>query len=244
MGLIQNILNSRLLKNGDFFIELQKTVGFSPRQLSYYYRAFTHKSSQKKDEFGNEMNFERLEFLGDAVLSTVIATYLFEELPEADEGNLTQMRSKIVSRNSLNALGKEFGLIRFLKSDVEQDQLGENIHGNLLEALVGAIYMDRGFKACSKFIHEKVLKNHVDIDQLEGKIISYKSYLLEWCQKEKKSFEFEDLEENSEEGNKYFVALLKISGQVVGKARSTSKKKAEEAAAKRAYFSLQQRISQ
>lgn len=243
MGVIQNILNSRFSKNGDFFVELQKTLGFAPKNMTYYRRAFTHRSSQKTDKFGNELNFERLEFLGDAVLGAVIAAYLFRELPDSDEGNLTQMRSKIVSRKFLNELGKELRLMRFIEEEVGREHLGDNINGNLVEALIGAIYMDRGFNSCRKFIYSRVIDNFVDIDRLEGAIMSYKSYLIEWCQKEKKAFQFQSGEETEEEATvKHFVARMIISGKVVGKARSTSKKKAEEKAAKRAYFALQHRL--
>lgn len=242
MGVIRKILNSRSSKNGDFFIELQEILGFSPKNLAFYKRAFTHSSLQKKDDMGNPLNYERLEFLGDAILGAAMAAYLFNKLPSCDEGYLTQMRSKIVSRQALNQLGKEFELIRFLEKEGHNGGLGENIHGNLFEALVGAIYMDKGYETCKKFIFKKVIANYVDIDRLEGKIMSYKSFLIEWCQKEKKAFDFLDCEDEGMEKTQYFSVHLKIDGKVVAKARSTSKKKAEEKAAKRAYFALQSRF--
>lgn len=225
-------------------MEIQQVIGFAPKNISFYQRAFTHPSLQKKDKFENPLNYERLEFLGDAVLGAVMAAYLFKELPESDEGNLTQMRSKIVSRQALNQLGKEFGLLNFLEKEGHNGGLGENIHGNLFEALVGAIYMDKGFRACQKFIFEKVINEYVDINRLEGKITSYKSYLIEWCQKEKRKFEFIDCKDSGRERIKHFSVKLLIDGKVIGKARCTSKKKAEEKAAKRAYFALQDEIDQ
>ncbi len=244
MSVIRNILNSRYTKNGDFFMDLQNILGFSPKNLSYYQRAFTHRSRQKKDRFGNVVSFERLEFLGDAILGAVVAAYLFDELPSADEGYLTQMRAKIVSRQSLNKIGQDFGLTHFMDADEHPERLGENIHGNLFEALVGAIYKDKGYKCCEKFIHQQVIQNYVDIDRLEGKIVSYKSHLIEWCQKEKKTFKFRDKEDLGKEDTKHFAVELLISGTVVAKARSTSKKKAEEKAAKRAYYVFQDKIDE
>lgn len=243
-GVIHKIFKSRSQKEGDFFVELQETLGFSPGKLRFYQRAFTHRSLQKRDKFGNELNYERLEFLGDAVLGTVIAAYLFDELPQADEGHLTKMRAKIVSRQALNNLGKNLDLLSLMEIEPGQGQVGENIHGNLLEALIGAIFEDRGFKYCQKFIHEKIIKCYLDIERLEDKIISYKSHVIEWCQKEKLSFEFEGKEDFGNESIKHFSVSLWVSGNVVAKARSTSKKKAEEKAARRAYFALQHRIAQ
>lgn len=242
MGFVRNILNSRSSENGNFFMALQDVLGFSPKQLSYYQRAFTHRSLQKKDEFGNDLNFERLEFLGDAILGSVVAAYLFNELPQADEGYLTQMRSKLVSRQYLNQLGQDFDLMQFVESDGHSNQLGDNIHGNLFEALIGAIYKDKGYKCCIRFIHHKVIETHVDIHQLEGKIISYKSYMIEWCQKNKKTFKFQTYEDSGNETTKYFAVKFLVDNKVIAKARSTSKKKAEEKASKRAYYALQDKI--
>lgn len=132
------------------------------------------------------MNYERLEFLGDAMLSSVIAAHLYRKVPSGDEGYLTKMRSKIVSREHLNELGRELNLIGMVNSRISANHFGENIHGNIFEALVGAIFLDRGYVFCEKFINKRVIDSHVDIPKLEGKVISYKSLLIEWCQKEKK----------------------------------------------------------
>lgn len=242
MKVIRNILNSRSSKNGDFFIKMQGVLGFSPKNIDYYERAFTHSSLQKKDQEGNNLNYERLEFLGDAILGAVVAAYLFKELPESDEGELTQMRSKIVNRQTLNQLGEELSLLSFLQKENTNIGLGADICGNLFEALIGAIYMDRGYGACQKFIHKKVIGNYLDIERLEGKIMSYKSFLIEWCQKEKKAFQFINCGDLGKEEAKHFSVELKIADKIIAKARSTSKKKAEEKAAKRAYFALQNKI--
>ncbi len=242
MGFPSNIFGSHSKKDGDFFIGMTKILGFKPKRLDFYEKAFLHRSVNEKDKDGNQMNYERLEFLGDSMLGTIISQHLFIEVPEGDEGYLTKMRSKIVSRKHLNHLGKDLGLIDFVKSRIPKSHFGENIHGNVFEALVGAIYMDRGYKYCQKFIQEKVIAPYVDIEQLEGKVISYKSLVIEWCQKQKKSFDYEVYEDTGKDALKHFAVKLTIDDNVVGKARATSKKKAEEKASKRAYYALQDKM--
>lgn len=244
MSVIRNILNSRSSKNGNFFMAMQKILGFKPKNISHYEKAFTHRSLNQKDKEGNAINFERLEFLGDAMLSAVIAGFLFKTVPGGNEGYLTKMRSKVVSRKHLNELGKDLNLISFVQTNIPKDQFGANIHGNLFEALVGAIYWDRGYKYCKRFIYERLITPYVDIEQLEGKVISYKSLLIEWCQKKKKNFHFEVYDDTGNDEVKHFAVKLRIDERVVAKARATSKKKAEERASKRAFYALQDHIEQ
>ncbi|GAA4305209.1 ribonuclease III [Aestuariibaculum suncheonense] len=196
-----------------------------------------------KDSKGNAVNYERLEFLGDAMLSAVIASHLYLEVPSGDEGYLTKMRSKVVSREHLNELGKELRLIDLVESKIPPGQFGDNIHGNLFEALVGAIFLDRGYKYCEKFIYDRIIIPYVDIERLEGKVISYKSLLIEWCQKEKKTFNYNVYDDTGIDEIKHFSVKLSIDNKVVAKARATSKKKAEEKASKRAFFVFQSKIS-
>ncbi|HRV54330.1 MAG TPA: ribonuclease III domain-containing protein, partial [Mangrovimonas sp.] len=165
---IRDIFNSRPKEDGNFFIDLQRILGFKPKNMERYRIAFTHRSMNIKDQEGNPINYERLEFLGDAMLSAVIASHLYIEVPTGDEGYLTKMRSKIVSREHLNELGKELNLISHVESKIPKGQFGENIHGNLFEALVGAIFLDRGYKYCEKFIYKRVIIPYVDIEKLEG----------------------------------------------------------------------------
>lgn len=243
MGVIRNILNSRSGKGGNFFSMLYKILGFKPKNLLHYQKAFTHRSLNIKDEKGNAISFERLEFLGDAMLSAVIASHLFKAVPGGNEGYLTKMRSKVVSRKHLNELGKDLKLIDHVQTNIPKDQFGANIHGNLFEALIGAIYLDRGYKYCKRFIHERVIVPYVDIEQLEGRVISYKSLFIEWCQKEKREFDFEVYEDTGNDEIKHFAVKLRLDDKVVAKARATSKKKAEEKTAKRAYYALQNKIT-
>lgn len=241
--IIQKIFKiSRSLEDGIFFTEIEKILGFKPKQIKIYEKAFTHRSSNKLDENGNAISYERLEFLGDAMLSSVIAAHLFNKVPTGDEGYLTKMRSKIVSREHLNELGKDLNLIRFIESKVPTNHFGENIHGNVFEALVGAIYLDKGYTYCEKFIQKRVIIPYVDIPKLEGKVISYKSLLIEWCQKEKKAFHYDVFEDNGIRGERLYGVKLSIGDKVIAKSRATSKKKAEEIASKRAYFAFQEKI--
>ena len=244
MNFISKIFSkkSRSLEDGIFFEKIQKLLGVKPIQFDYYRKAFTHRSSNKLDESGNPINYERLEFLGDAILSAVVAAHLYKKVPSGDEGYLTKMRSKIVSREHLNELGRGLSLLSLVECKIPSQNFGENIHGNIFEALVGAVYLDLGFDFCEKFIHQKAILPYLDISKLEGKVISYKSLLIEWCQKEKKQFNFNVFEDNGIDGERLFGVKLSIDYKVISKARATSKKKAEEKASQRAFFALQSKI--
>lgn len=241
-----NFFRKKLKLNSDddvrFSNDLAKILGFKPKTLSVYKKAFTHSSTKQIDLGGKPINYERLEFLGDAIISAVIAAYLFNKAPLGDEGYLTQMRSKIVSRNNLNTIGKNINLLGFVKSTVSESRFSDNIHGNVFEALIGAIYIDKGFSFCNDFINNILLIPYVNINQLEQKITSYKSLLIEWCQKEKKEIKFEIYEDTGNELIKQYSVKLFIDGVQIAKARDTSKKKAEEKAAKRGYYAIQNKI--
>ena len=225
------------------YYELKKTLKLSPSKINLYKKAFTHRSFQITDSKGILINYERLEFLGDSILDAVISDYLYKQAPRGTEGYLTQIRSKIVSREHLNELGKDLDLIRFVKSKVTSTQVGDNIHGNIFEALLGAIYLDKGYKGCQKFIHQNVIIPYVDIEKLEGKITSYKGLIIEWCQKQKKKYKFETYEDSGNELVKHFSVKISIDGELIAKGRATSKKKAEELASKRVYFAFQKKIN-
>mgnify|MGYP001234751577 FL=1 len=243
MKFIRNIFNSRPDKGRDFFLEVKKLIGFTPLDLSIYKMAFTHRSLNLKNSTGVAVNYERLEFLGDAMLDAVISKYLYDKVPQGDEGYLTKMRSKIVSREHLNELGKELDLIKLLKSRIPKANFGNNVHGNLFEALVGAIFLDRGYNDCKSFIDQNVIIPHVDIETLESKVISYKSLFIEWCQKEKKIFNYDVYEDTGNEDIRHFSVKLYIDDKIIAKARATSKKKAEEKVSKRAFFVFQNQIN-
>ncbi|HAO13966.1 MAG TPA: ribonuclease III [Tenacibaculum sp.] len=242
MNFLRRIVKPQNKEDVNFYYELKELLNFKPIKLTHYKKAFTHRSLKLVDRKGNPVNYERLEFLGDAILGSVIASYLYKKVPEGDEGYLTQMRSKVVSREHLNALGKDLELLKFVKSNVTNNQISENIHGNIFEALIGAIYLDRGYNYCHQFIYEQVILPYVDISKLEGKISSYKGFIIEWCQKNKKKYKFDSYEDTGNQDKKHFSVRISIDGIIVAKGRATSKKKAEEIAAKRVYFSMQDKM--
>jgi len=236
--------NSRPSKeDGNFFSILKEILGFKPKNIELYHTAFTHRSMAQFDENGFPISYERLEFLGDAILSSIISAYLIEEMPNKNEGYLTQMRSKIVSRKTLNIIGKQIGLRELIKSKIPDNQFSPTLLGDSFESLIGAIYLDLGYDYTEKFIYGKMLEPYIDISNLENKISSYKSYIIEYCQKERKDVKFILSEDKADIKNKLFGIKLEIDGKYISKGRATSKKKAEEQAAKRAFYSLQSKIN-
>ncbi len=244
MNILSKITGSHSKEDEDFLFAMKKILGFKPRNIDLYKKAFTHSSLKKThSKNGFPLNFERLEFLGDSILGAVISNYLFKKIPKGDEGYLTQMRSKIVSRKHLNELGKDFGLIKFVKSTISIQNFGDNIHGNLFEALIGAIHLDKGYIYTERFLYKNVIEPYVDIERLEGKITSYKSVLIEWCQKNKNKIKYNIYEDTGNDPLKHFSVKLSINDELISKGRATSKKKAEEIASKRAYYKFQQQIN-
>lgn len=236
-AVIKKILNKNSRKKdcGSFCHELEKIILFSPNDFEIYKAAFTHKSANNNSKIkGNEINFERLEFLGDAILGSVVAIFLFHKAPSKSEGYMTKMRSKFVSRNHLNMIGEELGLLKNLAIAQNKEQLGENIHGNLLEALIGAIYIDKGFDYAEAFIYRNIIKKYKNLAVVENKIASYKSVLFEYAQKNKIKIEYIIKELPNRNGPLFYCELL-LNGKLFAKSKEGSKKKAEEAASEIAY---------
>lgn len=244
MNWLKNILTKKspINDSGIFCSTITKKIGFKPNNIDLYHTAFTHRSMNKTAENGEPINYERLEFLGDAILGSVVAAFLYKNAPKGDEGYLTQMRSKIVSRSHLNGVGKKLGLISHVNSRANVKNFGDNINGNLLEALIGAIYVDAGFTVCENFIYKNILADFKNLQYLENKITSYKSLFIEYCQKHKYTFSFENCDDNGKDTIKHFYIKLYLNDSVIARARATSKKKAEEKAAQRAYFALQNKM--
>ncbi|UUV22609.1 ribonuclease III [Paenimyroides aestuarii] len=228
--------------SGIFCSAITKIIGYKPKKIILFETAFTHRSLNKTTLTGDALNYERLEFLGDAILGSVIAAFLYKNAPKGDEGYLTQMRSKIVNRAYLNSVGKKLQLIHLVRSKANVANFGDNINGNLLEALIGAIYIDAGFAVCEKFIYKNILIDFKDLGYLENKITSYKSLFIEYCQKNKCTFRFENCEDNGKDPVKHFCIKLYFNDVEIARARATSKKKAEEKAAQRAFFALQKEM--
>ena len=229
------------VNSGDVVLQkqLQQLLPFKPTNVDYYKEALTHKANGVRNKNGERINFERLEFLGDAVIETIISAYLFKELPHANEGELTVMRSKIVSRKHLNELGESFNITGLLFTHTDNKKLGNNITGNLYEALVGAVFLDKGYKAAKDFIYKNMIDPHIDLEKLDKKISSYKSYMIEWAQKKHFPFEFVANNDTNNGKHNYFRVNFVLNSKEISKGRSTSKKKAEEIAARRAYFIIQ-----
>ncbi len=226
-----------------FQLNVEKLLGFSLQDLSYYKNAFTHPSYFNKNRNINtvEDNYERLEFLGDSVLNLIISEYLFDKKQDKAEGYLTQMRSKLVSRNHLNYQGEILHLENLMRKTKEKS-VGKNINGNLFESLVGAIYKDKGLKYAKQFIYNTLLKE-IELEKLENKIISYKSFMNEWSQKHKKKLDLNTFVEDNAEDLTIFVCVLRINQKVIAKGRDTNKKGAEENACRRAYYTLKSKIN-
>ncbi|HIP47652.1 MAG TPA: ribonuclease III [Lutibacter sp.] len=242
MNIIQKIGFSKSPEDVIFIKRIKELTGFKPKDITIYKLAFTHKSANKTDEKGEKINYERLEFLGDALLDSAITSYLFHNLPQSAEGELTQMRSKIVSRKHLNKIGKDFDLISFAKKPNSKRKFSYNAHGDFFEALIAAIYLDRGYIIMDRFIQKKLIEKYVDLKELQGKITSYKSLFIEWCQKNQKKYEYLSFEDTGNSRYKHFGVKLIVNEVVVGKARAKSKKEAEEIASRRAYYKFQTRF--
>ena len=208
-------------------------LGFMPRNLSLYRLAFIPKSAQQKNPSGNRLNNERLEYLGDAVLDAIVANYLFNRFPEGDEGFMTKLRARIVKRKNLDYLATKIGLQAFINSGISNGSKSKHIYGNALEALIGAIYLDRGYGAARKFFERKILNRHIDLVLLAQKDPDYKSRVIEWTQKNRVEITFESKEEHLS-GIKApsFVSVILLNKEEKGSGRGDSKKEAEQQAAK------------
>ena len=233
MGLISLLRKSNPQRS--FKQTISEIIGYTPKKIYLFERVFTHRSLEKVDDDGRKINYERLEFLGDAVLGTIIGDYLFTKMPDADEGTLTQMRSKIVRREFLNRVGKSLDLYPLLQSRTEKNHYGDDIHGNIFEALVGAVFVDGGFLKCRSFVETKIIEPYIDLDDLKGRVVSYKGTLVNWFQKQKMTYEY-DVFEDSGANKLMFKAKLFVDKTLVASARASNKKKAAEKVSKRAYF--------
>ena len=214
-----------------FKASLKNILGISPKNLSLYNQAFRHNSVAKEIKEGVKDSNERLEFLGDAVLSVVIADYLFKKFPYKDEGFLTKMRSKIVSRAHLNQLAVKLGLNKFLSQNSDPGFKFSSMNGDAFEALIGAIYLDKGFTSTQNFILNRILKFHVDVEKILETETDFKSKLIEWSQREKKDIQFRVVEENGNGYDKQFMIATVVSGEIIAQGQHFSKKKAEQLSA-------------
>ncbi len=236
MRIVRRFYNYYLHPDKGLTRRLRSLLGFTPAYLSLFKLAFYHKSSSGDADYALANN-ERLEFLGDSVLSTIVAEYLFKKYPGSDEGFLTKMRSKIVKRNSLDDIADKMGLDIIL-SDYNQTRISKSMLGNALEALVGAIYIELGYHQTRQFVVHRVLRRYLNIQDLELFDDNYKSQLLEYCQKSGQSVDYKVLAKyKSDKRDKFKVAVF-VSGKKLGVADDYNKKSAEQLASERALTAL------
>jgi ribonuclease-3 len=220
----------------EFYIELVKILHFLPRKISNYEQAFIHKSSSLKATDGKHLNNERLEYLGDAILGSVIAAYLFKKYPDKDEGFLTQMRSRIVNGEKLSNLAVLMHIDKLVKSRAQATLGKKNLYGDAFEALLGAIYLDIGYRRTQKFILKRIVGKHIDVIKLTTEDTNYKSQLLEWCQKQKKELEFYTDQDPYQEN--FFISMVSIDKKTYSTGEGRSKKEAEQSASKATLLDL------
>ena len=219
----------------EFYKALKRTLGFAPKNLLIYKRALTHKSAQKTNIYGVSINNERLEFLGDSVLDTVIADYLFNRYPTENEGFLTNLRSKIVKRTHLDKLGKDIGLDILIRTQSGNKFTNNHILGNALEALVGAVYLDQGCLASKKFIIDTLVKKFINIEELANTEENFKSKIIEYVQQNKLQLEYNTHSiDIGSKRIKRFESIVFIEGEEKGRGQGGSKKEAEQNASEEA----------
>ena len=216
---------------------LKNILGIRPKNMDVYRMAFIHSSASSKNIAGNTLNNERLEYLGDAVLNAVVADYLFKKYPFHSEGPLTELRSKIVCRDHLNNLSRKMGLQQFVV--IEPKCQPKSIHGNVFEALMGAIYLDKGYEKTKHIIINKLLLTFMDLDSVLKEEHNYKSKLINWVHKKRYKIRFESRVTSQLEGKKIFTSRCFVNNVFVAEAEDFKIKKAEQKAAEKAWEELQ-----
>lgn len=235
---IGRILFIPFTRNRDLVNSLTPLLGFVPTRIRLYEMAFIHKSASTVMPDGEVINNERLEYLGDAVLDTIVAEYLFRHYPGKSEGFLTKMRSKMVKRKHLNLLAYRMGIHKLMVSHTHPANVSKHLYGNAFEALVGAIFLDKGYKQTYRFI-ERIISKYVDLEKLRLSDSDYKSKLIEWAQKNKQEIVFENREElNASSHIPQFVSSIVMAGAELGKGSGYSKKEAEQKASRMALETL------
>ena len=230
------IFNRYFSADRDLAKRLRSLIGFTPANMSIFKLAFSHKSTSSDKAYAIQNN-ERLEYLGDAVLGTIVAEYLFKKYPNSNEGFLTKMRSKIVKRKALNKIGDKMGL-DVLLTEYNQTRLSRSMLGNAVEALVGAVYLERGYQPTKRFVVRRILRNYVNVHELEKVDDNYKSQLLEWCQKNGQSVNYKLLARYKFEKRDRFKVAVMINGKKMATADDFNKKSAEQTASEKAMMAM------
>ena len=221
-------------KNKEPYLSLYKILGFYPDNIKLYEQAFIHRSISPT-QYGKSNNNERLEFLGDAVLDAIIADIVYKRFPNKREGFLTNTRSKIVQRDSLNNIALALGIDKKVSSMPYATTHHKYMYGNALEALIGAIYLDQGYRRCCKFVEESIINKHLSLEKLASREVNFKSRLLEWSQKTKLNIQFELIETFTDvDGNPVFQTSVSVEGTPLGIGIGSTKKESQQLAAKTA----------
>jgi len=228
-------IKSYLSGNKTLYRSIKNIFGFYPDNINLYKLALLHRSATTKKLNGLKINNERLEYLGDAILSAIVADYLFKRFPYKNEGFLTEMRSKIVSRSSLNKLAVKLALPNFIMATLDGSTSNRSANGDAFEALVGAIYIDKGYTFTRRILITRIINIHYDLEQLVDEEISYKSKIIEWAQKEKKDIEFKVIEEIGEKQEKLYLVAVIVDNEILAQSKDYSIKGAEKLAAEIAW---------
>ncbi len=232
--LINRILNNSSADK-QLILQLEHLLGFTPRNMAFYNLAFMHRSKPEEVTDSNE----RLEFLGDAILGAIIAEYLFKKYPYQSEGYLTELRSRIVRRETMNNVALRMGLNKMVQYNKNDRSLGRShIFGNALEALIGAVYLDVGFIKTRKFILNQIIRAYIDLDTMESTDTNYKNQLLSWAQRNNHQLTFDTLDEKMDSTRKLFTVGIMIDGELVAEGTGFNKKEAGQVAARNALDKL------
>jgi len=217
------------------YFALKKILGYYPNDISYYEEALLHKSSYREYHKGVSRNNERLEFLGDAVLNAVVADIVFKKYANQNEGFLTNTRSKIVKRETMDMISSKLGLNKLIISSLRINSQKNHVLGNALEAFIGAVYLDQGYRKTYQFIERKIIAAYINIDTLAKKEVNFKSKLLEWCQKHKVQLDFKSIENSTDRDfNAIFQSHVLLNGIIAGTGSGYSKKESHQHAANKA----------
>ena len=228
-------------KKKEPYLSFSKVLGFCPDRIELYQEAVTHRSSSVRSPKGRWINNERLEFLGDAILDAIVADILYKEFEYKKEGFLTSMRSRIVQRETLNKLAVELGLDKLIVSSTRNLAHNTNIYGDALEAIIGAIYLDQGYRVAKSFVFETMIKQHLNMDKVIKREVDFKSRLIEWGQKNKVDVTFNLVDSSyDEQNNPIFKSTVVVGGLEIGNGTGYSKKESHQLAAKEAIHRMRE----
>lgn len=222
-------------KDRESYLCFYRILGFYPRNIRLYEQALLHKSTSVRSEKGRPLNNERLEFLGDAILDAIVGDIVYKRFEGKREGFLTNTRSKIVQRETLNKLAVEIGLDKLIKYSTRSSSHNSYMYGNAFEAFIGAIYLDQGYERCKQFMEQRIINRYIDLDKISRKEVNFKSKLIEWSQKSKMEVSFELIEQFlDKDSNPVFQTEVRIEGLPAGTGTGYSKKESQQNAAQMA----------